>query len=263
MTRPTLAAVLIVKNEASQLEACLQSIQGWVDEIIIVDSGSTDGTDIIARQFNAQFVIDGDWQGFGRHRQRAQQHCTADWLFWLDADEIVTPTLKKSIQVAVTKNIPNTLYRVSRLSWAFGRYIHYSGWYPDRVVRLYPRALTQYNDALVHEQVIVPSQAKCKELDGDLLHYTYRDVEHYLVKSARYARAWADKQEQQGRNTSLFQGVIHGLSCFIKMYVIRQGFRDGRAGFLLALLSSHSTFVKYADLWARRQPTSPQNRSNH
>lgn len=263
MTRPTLAAVLIVKNEALQLEACLQSVHGWVDHIILVDSGSTDDTLAIAQRFEAQCHVNTAWQGFGRQRQWAQKHCTADWLFWLDADEIVTPQLKQSIQTAVSNNDTHKMYRVSRLSWAFGRYIRYSGWYPDRVVRLYPRALTQYNDALVHEHVMTPADAVCENLEGDLLHYTYRDTEHYLVKSAGYARAWADKQNQLGRSASLLQGLIHGVSCFLKMYVLRQGFRDGRAGLLLALLSGHSTFVKYADLWVRQQPKSPNNRSNH
>jgi (heptosyl)LPS beta-1,4-glucosyltransferase len=258
MTIPTLAAVLIVKNEALQLEACLQSVQGWVDEIIIVDSGSTDNTESIARSFNAKFIVNTDWQGFGQQRQWAQQHCNADWLFWIDADEVVTPELQKSIVKVVRANTPHTVYRINRLSWVFGRFIRHSGWYPDRVVRLYPRALTQYNDALVHEHVIVPAKAVVKELRGDLLHYTYRSVEHYLVKSAHYARAWADKQTQQGRKASLLQGVAHAVGCFIKMYIIRQGFRDGRSGFLLAILSAHSAFVKYADLWARRQPEPPQ-----
>lgn len=259
MTQPTLAAVLIVKNEALQLEACLQSIQGWVDEIIIVDSGSSDGTESIARQFNAQFFIHTDWQGFGRQRQWAQQHCNADWLFWLDADEVVTPALQKSIKAAVNAHEPHTVYRVNRLSWVFGRFIRFSGWYPDRVVRLYPKKLTQYNDSLVHEHVVVPAKVVVKDLRGDLLHYTYRNVEHYLVKSAHYARAWADQQTQKGRKASLFQGIIHALGCFIKMYIFRQGFRDGQAGFLLAILSAHSAFVKYADLWARRQPEPSQN----
>lgn len=254
MTRPTLAAVLIVKNEASQLEACLQSVHGWVDEIVVLDSGSTDNTEQIARQCHALFFVNTDWRGFGLQRQIAQSHSTADWLFWVDADEQVTPELKASILKAIQTHSPNTVYRVSRLSWVFGRFIRHSGWYPDRVARLYPRRLTQFNDALVHEHVIIPNHAQIQDLTGDLLHFTYRDVEHYLVKSAHYARAWADKQTQQGRTTSLAQGIVHGVSCFIKMYLIRQGFRDGQAGFLLALLSAHSTFVKYADLWVRRQP---------
>ena len=258
MTKTTLAAVLIVKNEALQLETCLQAVQAWVDEINVIDSGSNDETENIARKFGAQFFVDPDWQGFGVQRQRAQKYCTADWLFWVDADEVVSPELQKSIKTAVAANATHTVYRVNRLSWVFGRYIRHSGWHPDRVVRLYPKALTQYNDSLVHEHVIVPPKCVVKDLRGDLLHFTYRSVEHYLVKSAHYARAWADKRTQQGRNASLLQGVAHAAGCFIKMYLIRQGFRDGRAGFLLAILSAHSAFVKYADLLARSQPEPTQ-----
>lgn len=258
MSSTSLAAVLIVKNEAAQLGDCLASVADWVDEIVIVDSGSTDATESIAQRFHAHFIRHTDWQGFGTQRQRAQAQCTADWLFWIDADELVTPELKQSIQAAVRANRTDTLYRVSRLSWVFGRFIRHSGWYPDRVVRLYPRQMTQFNNALVHESVIVPERAQCIDLKGDLLHFTYRDMTHYLVKSAHYAKAWADKQTLQNRRTSLLQGLIHGIGCFVKMYLIRQGFRDGQAGLLLALLSAHSTFVKYADLWVRHQPPSPQ-----
>ena len=133
----------------------------------------------------------------------------------------------------------------------FWSLLRHSGWYYSHV-RVYPRTYTQYDDALVHEKIIRPAGAKIRVLDGDLLHYSYRDLTHYLVKSAHYAKAWADTREAKGKQSSLGQGVIHALGCFVKMYLLKRGFLDGKQGFLIALLSAHSTFVKYADLWVRQ-----------
>lgn len=247
----TLGVAMIVKNEAENLAACLATVQGWVDEIVILDSGSTDNTHEIAEQFGAKFYVNTDWQGFGKQRQLAQSYLTSDFILWLDADERVTETLRQSIQQAVAKAFPNVAYKVPRLSSVFGREIRHSGWYPDYVLRLYPTALAQYNDQLVHEKVVLPPHAKVEKLTGDLQHFTYKDLHHYLVKSAGYARAWAEQREKSGKTASLWQGVNHALGCFIKMYFFRAGFLDGKQGFLLAILSAHSTFVKYADLWVR------------
>jgi (heptosyl)LPS beta-1,4-glucosyltransferase len=253
----TLTVVVITKNEADHLAQCLASCAGLADEIVVLDSGSQDETCAIAKSFGANVWVHDHWQGFGRQRQIAQGYVTTEWVLWLDADEQLTPELKSSIKRALATADTRTLFRVSRLSWVFGRFIRHSGWYPDRVVRLYPTALTRYNDSTVHEHVVVPENTTCKTLEGDLLHFTYRDVQHYLVKSAHYAHLWADQREQQGKKTSIMQGLIHGVGCFLKMYVLKVGFLDGKQGFLLAVLSAHSTFVKYADLWVRRQPNKP------
>lgn len=248
---PTLSVAMIVKNEAQDLAACLETVKDWVDEIVILDSGSTDATPQIAAQYGAKFYVNTDWQGFGKQRQLAQQYVSCDYVLWLDADERVTPELKSSILQAVKNNEQNTLYQIGRLSEVFGRQIKHSGWYPDYVVRLYPTKLAQYGDELVHEKVHYPKEAKVKKLTGDLLHFTYKDIHHYLVKSASYAKAWAIQKENAGKTTSLFDGVTHALGCFVKMYLLKAGFLDGKQGFLLAILSAHSTFVKYADLWER------------
>ena len=251
MTKPTLAVAIIAKNEALHLKACLETVKGWVDEIVVLDSGSTDGTEEIARSYTDKFYLNEQWPGFGPQRQLAQSYVESDYILWLDADERVTPELKQSILAAVASNKTDTVYQFPRLSWVFGRYIRHCGWYPDRVLRLYPTKLTQYNDALVHEKVKVTASMKVETLQGDAIHYTYNDIHHYLVKSAGYAKAWADQREKRGKKSSISQGILHALGCFLKMYVLKAGFLDGKQGFLLSLLSAHSTFVKYADLWAR------------
>lgn len=249
--KPTLAVALIVKNEAKNLKACLETVKDWVDEIVILDSGSNDETEQVARQYTDKFFVNEAWPGFGPQRRLAQSYVESDFVLWLDADERVTPELKQSIETTLLAPQENTAYTISRLSWVFGRYIRHCGWYPDRVVRLYPTKLTQYNDALVHEKVELSKDIAVKPLQGDAIHYTYNDLHHYLVKSAGYAKAWAEQREKRGKKSSISQGIVHALACFIKMYIIKAGFLDGKQGFLLSLLSAHSTFVKYADLWIK------------
>ncbi|MGR6980662.1 glycosyltransferase family 2 protein [Testudinibacter sp. P27/CKL/0425] len=251
MSKPTLAVALIVKNEAKHLAACLDTVKGWVDEIVILDSGSQDQTEAIARRYTDKFYQNLDWQGFGKQRQLAQQYVSSDYVLWLDADERITPELQAAIQQAVSAHQANTLYQIGRCSEVFGREICHSGWYPDWVTRLYRTSDTQYNDSLVHEKIIEPTGFQIEKLNGDLLHYTYENLHHYLTKSAFYAQAWAQQRQQAGKSASLLQGVSHAFSCFFKMYLLKAGFLDGKQGFLLAVLSAHSTFVKYADLWIR------------
>jgi len=239
---------LIVKDEANNLASCLQELC-WADEIVVLDSGSTDNTVEIARQFTEFIYHEPDWQGFGIQRQRAQAKATSDWVLMVDADEVMTTQLRSSIQQVVSNNDQSKVYAVPRLSWCFGRFIRHSGWYPDYVIRLYPRLKAGYGDDQVHEKLRFGEQLTEQRLSGDLIHYTYRDLEHYLIKSAAYARAWAQQRAVGGKSTNLFTGIVHGIGCFVKMYVIRAGFLDGRQGFLLALLSAHSTFAKYANLW--------------
>lgn len=245
----TLAAVLIVKNEAENLHECLTFLSGLVDEIVILDSGSSDNSAEIAAKFNARFFVNEDWEGFGKQRQRAQAYVQSDWVLWIDADERVTPELHRSISAVMQNPDSNTIYSISRLSWFLGRFMHHGSWHPDWVLRLYPKELTNYDDALVHEKVLIPSATEIKKLDGDLLHFTYKDMEHYLIKSAKYARMWACQRFEKGKTASITQAVIHALSRFLKIYVIKCGLLDGKQGFLLAILSAYSTFVKYIMLW--------------
>ena len=248
-----LSVVLIVKDEADNLENCLASVD-FADEIVVLDSGSRDATVSIARAHTDKVSVNSDWQGFGIQRQRAQALANGDWILMLDADERVSPALAAAIRRVVEADEQNTVYELPRLSWCFGRFIRHGGWYPDYVTRLYPRKLAQYDSAPVHEKLDVPTTGVRKRLQGDLIHYTYRDLHHYLVKSAGYARDWAGHRQARGKRGGIAQGVGHGLGCFLRMYLVRLGFLDGRAGLLLALLSAHSTFVKYADLWLRGQP---------
>ncbi len=248
---PTLAVALIVKNEAQELPFCLNSVKDWVDEMIVLDSGSTDGTQAIAQSYGAKVYSNTHWPGFGKQRQLAQTYIKSDYVLWLDADERVTPELKAQIQAAVASDESHTLYQINRLSEVFGKKIHHSGWYPDYVTRLYRTKDTQYDDSLVHESVVVPAGFKLKKLDGHLLHYTYKTLHQYLNKSASYAQAWAEQRAAKGKKASLWDACSHAFARFFRMYILKRGFMDGKHGFLLAVLSAHSVFVKYAELWIK------------
>ncbi len=248
---PTLAVALIVKNEAQELPFCLNSVKDWVDEMIVLDSGSTDGTQAIAQSYGAKIYSNTHWPGFGKQRQLAQTYIKSDYVLWLDADERVTPELKAQIQAAVASDESHTLYQINRLSEVFGKKIHHSGWYPDYVTRLYRTKDTQYDDSLVHESVVVPAGFKLKKLDGHLLHYTYKTLHQYLNKSASYAQAWAEQRAAKGKKASLWDACSHAFARFFRMYILKRGFMDGKHGFLLAVLSAHSVFVKYAELWIK------------
>lgn len=256
--KPLLAAALIVKNEAEHLHDCLASIADWVDEIVIVDAGSNDATLEIAASFNARVMVNTDWQGFGFQRRLAQRHVQAEWVLWVDADEHVTPELRAEIQAILRDPPLNTLFAMPRLSWAFGRFIHHSGWYPGYVVRLYPTTLASYDDALVHEKVVVPDHAQIHHLTNHLLHYTYNDIKHCVDKTAGYSAIWAKQQYAKGKRANLLQAVLHGMACFLKMYVLKAGFLDGSHGFILATVGSYTTFLKYANLFLLQQaPKTP------
>lgn len=250
--KPTLAVALIVKNEDKHLRSCLETVAGWVDEIVILDSGSTDATESIAREFTDKFYVNTNWPGFGKQRQLAQSYVQSDYVLWLDADERVTEELKKSIQAVIEKDDGKTVYQINRLSSAFGRFIRHSGWSPDWIVRLYKVSDIHYDDALVHEKVIVPSGYEIRRLKGLLHHYTYDNLHHYINKTTGYLKAWADERESK-KKSGLSVALLHAFASFIKMYVVKLGFLDGRHGFILAWLTMHSTFVKYIDLYLREQ----------
>lgn len=248
----TISAVLIVKNEEKKLSDCLRSLH-WVDEIIVLDSGSSDNTRQIAESFSAKFFVDTDWQGFGVQRERAAQFVSSDWIFMIDADERVTPELEKNIRIAVQQE--PAIWMVNRLCWCFGRFIKHSGMHPDWVPRLYPHQQAKFDATRVHERLVNHQQLPVKKLSGYLEHYVYDSIRHQQQKAAHYAEEWAIERAAAGKKVSLLSGGLHAFACFIRMYCFRAGFLDGQQGFLLALLLSQATFAKYAELWNLNRAT--------
>lgn len=257
--RPTLAVAMIVKNEAKVIEQCLESIAKLADEIVILDSGSTDETEAIARRYTDKFYVNNDWPGFGRQRQIAQSHVESDWILWLDADEVVTPELAESIRKVLDRNENHTVYKLNRLNWYFDRFVRYGSANPDYVIRLYRTTYTAYNNDLVHEAVIAPKGCQQLKLTGHLLHYTYVSYYDYLQKNLKYAEAWAEQRVQTGQTASIYKAIFKSLGRIFRDYLFRRGFLDGQAGIVLTALDMQYVFNKYAILHYK----SKENIKNH
>ncbi|WP_413721800.1 glycosyltransferase family 2 protein [Sodalis sp. RH23] len=244
-----LSVVLITHNEAGLLPDCLASVQ-WADEIVVLDSSSTDSTRHIALQAGARVFEAEGWPGFGKQRQRAQGYATGDFILMLDADERVTPGLKRAIeQIIRLPPQPDTVYSCARSNLFLGRFMRHSGWYPDRVVRLYAREHFRYNDNPVHESLDIGS-ARVVKLEGCLQHLTCRDLMAFQRKQLQYAEAWALERHRQNKKCGFFAIIGHTLGAFIKTWLLRAGFLDGKQGLLLAIVNAQYTFNKYAALWA-------------
>ncbi len=241
----SLSVILIVKNEAANIDACLQSV-AWADEIVVVDSMSTDDTVARCQAYGAKVFAYPDWPGFGPQKNRALDQATSDWVFSIDADERVTPELRAAIEAAMRQPSGNA-YRVSRLSNYCGRFMRHSGWYPDHIVRLFRRDTARFNDALVHE-TIVTDGGPVGLLAGELLHYSYDNLEQVLDKTNRYSSAAAQMKFAQGKSSSLPGAVLRGLWTFFRTYVLRRGFLDGAQGFMVAVSNAEETYYRYLKL---------------
>jgi len=239
-----ISVCIICKNEQDKIEACLKSVT-WADEIIVVDSGSTDQTLNIVKRYTDKIFVYQDWPGFGKQKRRAEEHSSNDWLFSIDADEVVPAALAEEIKAAVEKASINDVYTVNRLTHFCGQYIYHSGWYPDRIVRLYNKTRFRFNENMVHESISCSAATKT-DLKHNLLHYTFSDLSVYLQKRMRYANESAEEKFKKGKKGSLLLGTLSGLFAFIRHYFLRRGFLDGRIGFLIAAIQCQYTFNKYA-----------------
>ena len=245
-----LSVITITLNEEQNIEACLESVR-WADEIIVLDSGSTDRTVHIARRFTKK-VFSVKWRGYGGTRNIGLDRAKGDWIFWLDADERVTPELAQEIREIILRNDPGIAgYGVARRAYFLGRWIRHCGWYPSRVTRVFRRSTARFTENRVHEALRLEGAVAYTR--HDLIHFTDPDLHHYFEKFNRYTSLAAQDLREQGRKFSLLSLLVRPPFTFIKMYLIRLGFLDGVEGFILCLLSSVYVFTKYAKLWEFRK----------
>jgi glycosyltransferase involved in cell wall biosynthesis len=242
-----ISVIIITKNEADNIRACLESVK-WADEIVIVDSGSTDSTAEICREFGAKVHVH-DWPGFGLQKNRALSYAVHDWVFSIDADERVTPELQSQLTKAIESNIENGYY-VPRLSQFCGKFIRHSGWYPDYVLRLFRRTKGRFSDDMVHERVILEGTAG--KLTSPLLHYSYLDEADVQRKTDQYAKTGALQMYKNGKSASYADAPLRAGWAFLRTYLLRLGFLDGIAGFDIALMNARTTYLKYMQLKALR-----------
>lgn len=240
-----LSVIVITFNEEHNIAACLESVR-WADELIVVDSKSTDRTREIARTFTNQ-VIEAEWQGYAANKNLALSHAKGDWILWLDADERVTPALAEEIRLAIQSSTNYVGYSMPRKAFFLGRWIRHCGWYPGHVLRLFRRQVAFINDNLVHEGVEI--QGPVGQLRNDILHYTDLNLNHYLWKFNRYTSLAAQQLHERGYRSHWWDILLRPWHTFMKMYFLKAGFLDGIQGFMLSLLSGGYVFAKYAKVW--------------
>ncbi len=240
---PKLTAIIITKNEAENIRACIESVF-WADEIIVVDSGSSDATVEICRELGAQ-VHQHDWPGFGKQKNRALSYANHEWVFSIDADERVTSELRSQLIHAMGDSSKDG-YFMPRLSQFCGRFIRHSGWYPDYVLRLFRRSKGRFSDDMVHERVIVDGDTA--KLTCPILHYSYLNQADVHRKTEQYARAGAEQMLKKGKTATRLDAPLRAAWAFVRTYFLRLGLLDGVAGFSVAMMNARTTFLKYQQL---------------
>lgn len=241
---PRLSVIIITLNEERNLRRCLESVR-FADEIVLNDTGSTDCTLEIAREFNCR-ILEMPFPGFGVAKQKALEAANGDWVLSIDADEELDEELQRAVQTAIAGG-EHAGYELVRKSQFLGRWILHSGWYPDRILRLFRREQARFTDARVHEHAVVDGSVG--QLTGHMLHYTYGDISQYLKKMDQYSSLSALTLHQDGRRFATSQLLVKPPAYFVKMYLLKRGWRDGLPGLILALLSSFHELVKFAKLW--------------
>ncbi len=239
--KPTISAILIAKNERANIAQCIGAL-AFCDEIIVVDSGSSDGTVEIAQDLGAKVHVETDWQGFGVQKQRALDRATGDWVLSVDADERIPSRLREEIIAAVADRRFSG-YLINRLSWFLGQPMRHGGWYPDQVLRLARREEARFLAATVHERLVVDGEVG--SLGEPMVHYSYRSIDDVLAKLRRYALASAEARRRAGVKGGLGAATARSLFAFAKAYFLQLGLLDGRRGFVAAVFRSQETFWRY------------------
>ncbi len=248
MKKHTLSVILITKNEADRVKQCLSSVVNIADEIIVLDSGSTDETVSICKKYTDNVEIT-DWPGFGKQKQRALDKATCDWVLSIDADEALDEKMQAQLlQLLSQDKINKDAYKLPWGVTLYGKTLKY-GRSARSVLRLFKRQGARYTLDEVHETVI-PSGGKIGELKGLLLHYTHRDYKHGLDKAADYAWLGSQKYHRKGKKSGgLLLALLRAIWTFLLIYIIRRGFLDGSIGFIMAMTYAQVNFNKYVGLW--------------
>jgi len=239
-----LSVILICKDEAARIGATLEAAR-FADEIVVVDSGSTDGTREIAAAIADRVVETEDWPGFGPQKNRALDLATGQWVLSIDADEVVTPELRDEI-IATIDDAAHDAYRMPRLTIFLGREIRHSGWWPDHVLRLFRRGSARFSNDLVHERVAF--EGRVGTLRHHLQHTGDDDAASLRAKSIRYAHAAAESLHAKGHAGGRCIATIKAAAAFMRNYIVRRGFLDGRAGWVIATTAAAGKWRRYTRL---------------
>lgn len=244
-----LSVVIVCKNEAAIIGATLESLQGLTDDIVVYDNGSTDGTLDIVRQYKVT-LHQGAWEGYGKTKQKTTALAKYDWVLTLDADERVNPDLKEALLGLQLTN-EKIVYSLRRKNFLGTQAINYGEWGHDWQKRLFNRRQVNWDDAEVHEGLIIPADIIVEKLNGYLLHLTMKDIADYAAKTVKYAVLSAEKYFRKGKRSSWAKIKLAPGFTFFKYYIIKLGFLDGHCGYVCARMSAHYTFLKYVLLKER------------
>lgn len=241
-----LSVVIITFNEEENIERCIQSVKTIADEIVILDSFSTDHTKEICQRHNVRFYEQA-FLGYAQQKRKALEFAAFPHVLSLDADEVVSPVLLQSI-ISLKANPTADGYNMNRLTNYCGHWIKHTDWYPDRKLRLWDTRKGNWKGINVHEKVEMISGSKIEQLDGDLLHYSFPSISHHLNVINKYTSIMAAEALQKGKNSNCFLLIVNPAIKFFKSFIFRLGFLDGYYGFLVCFLSSYATFIKYVKI---------------
>lgn len=241
----TLSVIVVAMNEAHDIGECLESVRGLAMETIVFDSGSTDGTPELCRRLGAR-VFETDWPGDGPQKNRALVEARGDWVICLDADERLSPELRTEIAALLAQGTAHNAFSTPRRSSFCGRFMNHSGWWPDRIERLFRRGSARFTDVRTHTHLEI--EGTTGRLDGPIIHISMPDLHEALEKTNAYSSAGALTMFEAGKRSSLAKALGKGFWAFFRTWVIRAGFLDGAEGLMLAINNAETTYYRYAKL---------------
>lgn len=252
----TISLTVVTKNEAHNIAACITSAP-FVDQVIVLDSGSTDGTLEVAQAHGAQVLRSTDWRGFGIQKNRALDSAIGVWILSLDADERLTPALALEIRDCISQAEKSSLavvLAIPRLTNFCGTWIRYCGWTPDYVIRVFKRGSATFSDDLVHERLMFDEKTtQVLRLKNPMLHYSYPNPGVLWSKLEKYSLDWATQKHAEGQTTTVLRAGLSAAAAFVKSYVFRLGFLDGAMGFAVCAAQAQFAFGKYFQLYCLGQ----------
>jgi glycosyltransferase involved in cell wall biosynthesis len=243
--RATLSVIVVAMNEAHDIGDCIESVRGLAMETIVFDSGSKDGTPALCRKLGAT-VYETDWPGDGPQKNRALDVASGDWVLCLDADERVSDALRQELERLLDNGTTHAAFSTPRRSSFCGRFMNHSGWWPDRIERLFRRGSARFTDVRTHTRLVIDGTVG--RLDGPIIHIAINELEEALDKANSYSTSGALTMAENGKRSSLRKAIGKGLWAFIRTYVIQRGFLDGAEGFMLAVANAEGTYYRYAKL---------------
>jgi glycosyltransferase involved in cell wall biosynthesis len=245
LTRARLSAIVITRDNEPTIARCVESLS-FADEIVVLDSGSADRTVEICRELGAKVDATSDWPGYGPQKNRALDRATCEWVLSVDSDEWITPELRAEVLHAIASDAKFRGYAIPRRSSFCGRFMKHSGWWPDYVLRLFRRDAGRFSDDHTHERLVV--EGAVGKLRAPIMHEAIVDLDQMLLKMNAYSSASAYSRRAQGRSATLATAILHGLWTFVRTYLLRLGFLDGREGFMLAVANAEGSYYRYLKL---------------